>query len=76
MSDEYHKDIVTAAKSNPKALFGVFTCITLSCIGLLITALFDTSVLVAVIGWTMVIVGIALSWGPMQKLLAVQKGKR
>lgn len=74
MSHEDHKDIVTVAKSNPKSLFGVFTCITFSCSGLLIASLFDTSVLAVVIGWGMVIVGIALSWGPMQKLLSVHKG--
>ena len=52
MSDEHRSDVMLAAiKSNPKALFGYVTAITLSCSGLLMATLYDASILATIGRW-------------------------
>lgn len=59
-------DLKQLIKNNPGTFWYFFSSIALSCTGLLITSLFETSLLIYLSGWALVFIGIIISWKPLK----------
>lgn len=69
MNDNQNADIISAIKSNPKAFFRYMTAIIFACSGLLVATLWNESIAATIIGWIIIIAGIALSYRPLFQML-------